>query len=395
MELVDTEPMLRIIHITGMTTLKYGGFERSMLAVSKQCAQRGYQCCFVWEAPPDCPQFVQDLAATGAQSVVIPAIGRNFTFLKELTGFLLRGKFNIMHTHFNRAALLGLVAAKLAGVPLSLSMLRSQLLPQEKICFPLKSRIVAHTRRALSTRILAVSEMVKQDYQQLNLDGGKIGVHYIGVPVRNERFDRNAVRQELELMEDDLVVACIAFHDPVKGVDIMLRALPSVIKEIPKLKVLQVGGARNHLKTESLMKLSQEQGLEPYVRWLGWRSDVPRILAAADVYCQPSRAEGMGLAILEAMSAELPIIATNVGGIPESVSQGINGLLTPPENSPALAASLIRLLADPDLRQRMGQASRKLVERRFDLEKQTDRLIDIYECMAGIVKNRSQPHAFY
>jgi len=117
-----------------------------------------------------------------------------------------------------------------------------------------------------------------------------------------------------------------------------------------------------------LASLARQRGLEPRVRFAGARDDVAEMLDAADCFVLSSRSECLPVSILEAMAAGLPVVATGVGGVPELVDDGVSGFLAPPGDASALAAALRRVLADADLRRRLGEAGRREVLGRYDLE---------------------------
>ena len=157
-----------------------------------------------------------------------------------------------------------------------------------------------------------------------------------------------------------------------KAAAVLVAAMPRVLERVPACRLMILGGGE------------QERAVGAMVRRLGIghalelpgglpRVDVVRRLAGADLFCLPSTYEGMPLAILEAMSLGLPVVATAVSGNPEAVEHGVTGLLVPPESAAALAEALLALLLDPELRRSMGEAGRRRVEERFSIERVVDR----------------------
>ena len=129
---------------------------------------------------------------------------------------------------------------------------------------------------------------------------------------------------------------------------------------------------------DEVRKLAESLGLAGEVHFLGQRRDVPDLLNAMDIFVLPSYSEGLSLALLEAMAAGLPVIATAVGGLPEVVTDGDNGLLIPPRDAAALAGALERLLADPALAQRLGANAREHVREHFSLDRLGREINEIY-----------------
>lgn len=372
-----------------MVPRKYGGVERMFLAVARECTARGHEFHMVSEAPPMSPQFSEDFRDAGGQLVVIPARGRSVGFLWDLARWLDRRRIDVLHSHFGSASLLALVAGRAMRVPLCLRTVHSGLLPEHQRKYPLSSEFMARIRRALTATELYVSKEVMRQYRRLRLASARAEVYYLGVDPQEPDIPPPRIRVELGLGPKDRVILCVAFHGAVKGVDVLLRAMPDVVKSIPGVKLVQVGGSAEAAETETLKALSRALGMEGHVQWLGHRNDVLRLLPCGDVYCQPSRAEGLPLSILEAMNAGLPVVATRVGGIPEAVLHGRTGLLVPPESPADLSSALVRLLEDAPMRRDMGLAGRRYARENFDRKRQTCLLIDSYEEKMAVVG----PHA--
>jgi glycosyltransferase involved in cell wall biosynthesis len=129
---------------------------------------------------------------------------------------------------------------------------------------------------------------------------------------------------------------------------------------------------------DELQALAAQLGVADRVVFAGYRADVPALLAGCDVFCLPSRIEGMPLVVLEAMAYGKPVVATSVGGTPELVVDGVTGILVPPDDATALADALAVVLADPARARRMGEAGRARVERAFSLAASTERVLSLY-----------------
>ena len=168
---------------------------------------------------------------------------------------------------------------------------------------------------------------------------------------------------------DRRLIGVIGDVIPRKGLLHLIRALPRILQAIPDAHVLSVGHAREAYATECHAEAERLQ-VAARITWAGVRNDIDRILAGLEVYALPSLEENMPLAILEAMASGRPVVATAVGGVPECVVQEQTGLLVPPGQEAPLAEALIRLLADADLRERLGQAGRQRVRECFSVESQ-------------------------
>jgi glycosyltransferase involved in cell wall biosynthesis len=161
-----------------------------------------------------------------------------------------------------------------------------------------------------------------------------------------------------------------------KGLGDLLAAVAWVRERVPDVRLLLIG--EGELRDE-LEAQARALGLSGAVIFAGIRTDVAEIVAALDIFVLPSLWEGTSNAVLEAMAAGLPIVATAVGGTPEVVVDGVTGLLVPPRDPSALAGALVTLLQDADLRHRMGRAGRERVKQYFSLERMVRRTEALYE----------------
>lgn len=157
-----------------------------------------------------------------------------------------------------------------------------------------------------------------------------------------------------------------------KAVAVLVAALPRVLAALPACRLVIVGGGEQSARVAAAV---HARGLTGHVELAGAlpRAAAVARLAEADVFCLPSTYEGLPLAILEAMAAGLPVVATAVAGNSEAVEDGVSGLLVPPESAAALAEALISLLLDPARRQQMGEAGRRRVAERFAIERVVER----------------------
>jgi glycosyltransferase involved in cell wall biosynthesis len=131
--------------------------------------------------------------------------------------------------------------------------------------------------------------------------------------------------------------------------------------------------------------------LNSYVRFLGMRSDIPELMSIMDVFVLCSLSEGLPLTLLEAMASGRAIIATNVGGIPEVIEHGINGLLVEPDNHRALTEAIIQLLRDKSLAKRISESARNKLMENFTLDKMTEKYKEIYQdCISNYIKNNKK-----
>jgi sugar transferase (PEP-CTERM/EpsH1 system associated) len=183
-------------------------------------------------------------------------------------------------------------------------------------------------------------------------------------------------RKALGFAEDDRVVGVVARLVPVKDHATLLQAFHMVAARLPLTKLLIIGDGPERPGLESMV---ENLGLHGVVRFLGARHDVPELIASLDVAVLSSKEEGLPLCILEALASGKPVVATRVGGIPSVVLKGETGILVPAGDPEALSSALLSMLSDADHAKQLGQNGRKLVERRYDLQKSLNDYYSLYK----------------
>jgi glycosyltransferase involved in cell wall biosynthesis len=191
---------------------------------------------------------------------------------------------------------------------------------------------------------------------------------------------RPAVRAELGIAADTPLIGIVARVDPGKGHEDTIAAFARVAAAHPAARLLIVGDGT--MRT-SLEAMAAATGLGDRIQFTGRRPDVPRVLSALDIFIHPSRQDPCPLGVLEAAAAGLPVVAFAEGGIREIVADGETGLLSPPEDVDALAASLQRLLSEPELAQRMGRAGRERIATQFRPEAAGEAFSAVLRQVAG------------
>lgn len=184
------------------------------------------------------------------------------------------------------------------------------------------------------------------------------------------------VRAELAIDPGAPVVGAVAVLRPQKALEVMLEACARLSPRFPGLRVLVAGDGPEHAR---LAALTNSLGLDGTVDFLGRRTDIPDVLSALDVSVSSSDFEGTPLALMEAMDAGVPVVATRVGGSPDLIEDGVQGLLVPPRDPEALAAAIATVLADPDLAREMGRRGRERRRSDFDIDVAAERFGELYE----------------
>jgi glycosyltransferase involved in cell wall biosynthesis len=281
---------------------------------------------------------------------------------------------DVVHTHLGYADFLGGFAARRLGRASVSTVHVTSWNPglRENV----KERLMARARRRCAARVIAVSDSARA----LLVDGGwdsaeRVTTIHNGIAAPPPRRTREDVRAELGLAPGDIVVATLGVLRAGKGHAEAIAAVDALLSRVPRLRLLVVGDGPERHVVETLAR-----PLGDAVVLAGWREDVPDLLAGVDVVLHPSFADAFPTALLEAMAASVPVVASSVGGIPEIVDDGVTGTLIPaPPRADALAAALEPLATDAELRARVGSAARERFERHFTAESWAQRLRALYD----------------
>ena len=317
------------------------------------------------------------------RSLGIPVIDLGMTAkwrgdaLWRLYRLLRRERPAILHTWLFHANLAGRIVGHWANVPLIITSRRNV-----NIGGGLRERLNRWTAR-LDDRVVAVCELARKiEVKEAGVSPGKVVTIYNGVDV--ERFvalDTQAavrVRRAWGIPVNAPLLGSVGRLHPQKGQADLLIALARVRERVPAVRLLLVGTGELRADLEAQ---ARSLGLGEAVTFAGLRPDVPEILSALDVFVLPSLWEGMPNVVLEAMAAALPVVATAVGGTPEAVVDGVTGLLVPPRDPEPLARAIERLLCDPTLGRKMGQAGRARVDRYFSIGQTVRQTQELYETL--------------
>jgi glycosyltransferase involved in cell wall biosynthesis len=194
-------------------------------------------------------------------------------------------------------------------------------------------------------------------------------------PLLSADAERGALRRELAVPGGVPVIAFVGRLIAIKGLSTLLQSLAGLRREGIAFRLVVAGDGD---RRASLEREARGAGLGSWAHFLGWRRDLPRLYADADVVALPSRREGVPVSVMEAMAAGRPVVAAHVGGVPDLVEDGRTGCLVPPGDPIALARAVRDLLADPARRRAMGDAARATARERFDVERSAGALDAFY-----------------
>jgi glycosyltransferase involved in cell wall biosynthesis len=352
----------------------WGGLEMQALEVADQLERRGHHvvlaCCPGTRLESEAAQRGLPVLAANVAGYFHPGA------IRLLRRCIADRKIDIVHSHLSRD-LATLVPALFPGrrIPLLLS---------KRVGSAISKRDPLHRLTyARVDMVLAVSSVIHQNV----LDTTPVPpqrVMTLHDAIDTKQFSpgrfRDAIRTELRLSPADLVVGFVGRFSPGKGLEELLDASARLRGTSVRFHVVIVGEASfgEEAYGEHVRRECADLGLEDMVTFTGFRPDIPAVLAAFDIFAFPSHAESFGVALIEAMAMELPVVSTNCDGVLDIVVDGETGLFVHPREGGELASALDRLIRDGDLRQKLGQAGRRRVEMLFDRNTQMDRLEMIY-----------------
>lgn len=296
--------------------------------------------------------------------------------LLRLAAFLRKERFEVVHAHDLWANLLGVPAARLARIPVVISSRRY--LNDLEWYTPLRNRVIRFIYR-LSTRVIVNSKAVRERLVGTDrLPPKRILILYNAVDVgRFAGVRRNRAKLLPNIGQRSNVIAVLAnMYSRVKGHACLISAAGIVCKSEPDTFFLLIGDGRERSALEAQ---AREAGLDKNVVFLGPRTDVPELLACCDLSVLPSEAEAFPNAILESMSAGLPVVATAAGGSKEIIENGTNGLLVQPGSPEALAAAILRVIRDPQLAKMLSHAGQDAMRTHFSFDRLTADLDQLYK----------------
>ncbi len=352
-------------------TLAYGGAEK-LLASLAEANDPELELSVVTLVPETDPrmQMLPVLRAAGLE-VRFAGISRMLqpSAVPRLARMIRDSGCDVVHAHLGYSAVLAPLAARVAGVP---SVATLHHVPQDmSFRETLKERLWVNIPGRLG-RLVFVSEAARTAFAERFKPRRSWRVVHNGVDV--SRFD-DVVPAALGVPPGAPVVTVVAALREPKGHDVALRAWPRVLDAVPEAHLVVVGDGDHRPHLESA---TRTLGLAERVVFTGTRDDVPAVLAASTLAALPSFTEALPTALVEAGAAGLACVATDVGGIPEVVAQGVTGLLVPAGDADAFADAVVRLLGDRQLREQYGAAARRRAREHFSIEAWIERLLALY-----------------
>ena len=353
-------------------SLHVGGAESLVLPFAKRVQDELTVCCLKTTGGN---LIEQELRRRGVDTVNLESRNlRDRHGYRRLVELVRERRYDLVHAHLTYSAIWSALLSRRTGIPsvVSLHVAPTATKEQEssavtRFGIDVKDRLMRFVVNRWSKRVIMVSAGLRAYYlERGGLDPAKVRVVHNGIEVERFRRDRAATRAALErdfgIPPGVKLAVAVSVLRPGKGIEVLLDA----VHRVPDTHFLIVGDGPKREEWTALAKTDR-------VHWAGYRTDVHTLLSGCDLFVHPSLDDAFPTVLLEAMAASLPVVASNVGGIPEIVVEGVTGRLVPPGDAQALADAI-----RDDALLRMGAAARERAEEHFSTEAWMERLQTVY-----------------
>jgi sugar transferase (PEP-CTERM/EpsH1 system associated) len=360
---------IKIMQITH--DLNIGGLQRLVVDISKYLDKSRYDVsvCALREGGI----LENELIRNSIKVIKLPAAQNGVDYLAfwKLYKILRDERPHIIHTHNTQPFVEGSLAAFLAKVPVCIHTEHGRQFPDKKR-YMFAEWLFSH----YVDQIVAVSESAKKDlvtYEKINSDKIQVIMNGIDGNKYNGTIVRNKKSKELGIDTNyDFILGFAGRLSPEKGLTYLLKAMGIIVNKYPNTLLLIAGEG---VLMADLKKETEQLNLNNNIKFLGPRSDIPEIMKLLDIFVLPSLREGLPLVLLEAAAASLPIVATDVGGNKEIVTDGLNGLLVKPQDEQSLSRAIEYLMGNNDRKKTFGLYSFEVFKNRFSIGS----MIEAYE----------------
>ncbi|MDU9050287.1 MAG: glycosyltransferase family 4 protein [Candidatus Electrothrix sp. Rat3] len=373
----------KVLHLINSRGL-YGA-ERVLVNLIAATDRQHYSPQFCLLRTMSCPnqELLDIVRSKQAQPYVIPC--RRWidpAAVRQLKKLLKEKRIDIIHSHGMKARLYGLLAAPGISVHTLTThhnWIRSSLI---ETCFELLDAFYIR----FYPKIVAVSPEVQQHLRRFFIPQKKIQIIINGIDMqefRRNQQSRENIRNEFGIAPETLLIGTIGRISPEKGQKYFIEAAAQVLKSYPQACFVLVG---NGGQGEEMRAYAEALGIARNVIFAGFRTDIAEWYSALDMFVLPSLLEGTPMALLEAMSTGVPVVATDVGGVGHIVQNGENGILVPSANADELVAGMNKLLADSIWADQLAQNGMRTIEMRYSAQKMAEGYMSLYDEL--IAKNK-------
>ncbi|MBT3881152.1 MAG: glycosyltransferase [Candidatus Scalindua sp.] len=360
-----------VVHL--VEKLGIGGLERVLTTIALNLNKEKYHVS-VWCLSKG-GFFADKLIEEGVDVKILNiSTSRNPVGIYKLYKLLKYHRIDLIHTHAYSAGTIGRISAFLAGVSVIISHNHSVHDYYNKYY-----HFVEWLLSLITDRIICVSDTVKRFTSETQgISAKRLVTIHNGINDVCSVSGKAIVdlKEELGILPEYTVIGTVTHMEEHKGILYLIQAASHLLRSRKDLIFLLVGDGAQE---EELKKLCVNLKIEKNVIFTGERSDIPEMLSLIDIFVLPSVREGLGLSILEAMACGKPVIATNVGGIPEVVEDGVSGILVPPKEPDTLHGAIVELLDDKGKRDVMGLNGKRICDESFNVRTMVDKIEELYD----------------
>jgi len=320
-------------------------------------------------------QLYEEALFRGLEAHILKEKGLfDLRFIKNLLDLVKTNKVVIIHAHEFLMSMYSAIVGWLSGIPV-VATLHGKFYYTDKWRRRWAMRLVAN-----QGRLVCVSDDLRKFVaDKLCLQPQMLRTIYNGIDLHvNTRRDGSKIRAELGIPSHHKIIGTVANLHRIKGHIFMLQAVTIIIKRCSDITVVFAGAGDEE---QELRTYALNLGIDKYVRFLGFRKDIPDLLSALDIFVLPSLSECFPLSLLEAMACSVPVIATNVGGVKEIIEDGKTGYIVPPGDPDALAAKSLLVLEDKRLSELISCNARERITGEFSLEAMLKQYLSLYDSL--------------
>ena len=361
-----TIPIMKILY--GITKSNFGGAQRYVFDLAMATKKRGHDVVVLCGGQD---VLVEKLTKEKIKVISLGALQRDIAITKEFSSLfqilkILREEGpDVFHINSSKMGGLGGLAGRLAGVKKIIFTTHGWAFNEPRPAWQkIFIKFFTWLTILFAHKTICVSGKTKGDVEKWPFIKNKLVVIHNGIA----RFD------PAPRVDQTFTVGTITELHKIKGLDVLLTAWSKFIKK-HQAKLVIVGEGEER---QNLQNMAKNLGISDLVIFKGFVDNARTLLSGFDIFCMPSRSEGLPYALLESGSAGLPVIASAVGGVPEVIESGINGVLVPVEDAEALFSTLILLAEDPDLRKRLGANLKASIQENFSFDKMVEKTLELY-----------------
>jgi len=385
--------IINIVHYwAGSPILRNSKWWRTLKLIEK-CAESGFNNWLILSKPPIDNSLVEPFIKSGCKIIYLPRSKGNFDLGSAYRNYKFLKQINCTIFHCNNDHTSPIIGAKFAKVPIKIWSKLAMSSFYELDTNPSGIHKLMPSLRVttyIADKVLAISHAVKIELTKQVGFESKITV--VDAPVPVDKYisaNEQKIREEFNFLADDIVITAVGHSVEVKGWDIAIKAFALVAKKVSRAKLLLVGKHTSVEFHKKLCSLVKDNGLENKVIFTGSRNDIENILKASDLFVFPSRSEGVGAALIEARAAGLACVATNAGGIPEVIENGVNGFLFEREDVTELSEKIMTVLSDSKLKAQFIETGLRELDK-YSIETYVNNVFSHYQILLNLINtNRS------